>query len=88
VSGGSGGVFRTLVYVGARGGPRFAKTLNGGSHMRVWVEDGLLVERSTRYKGPDCGHTDGIRRFFVARGRLVALDARSVRVRKDCNNRG
>ena len=87
-SGGSGGVFRTMVFVGTRSGPRFLRTLDHGSHMRVWVEDGLLVERSMRYNGPDCGHTDGIRRFFVARGRLVALDARSVRVRKDCNNRG
>ena len=88
ISGGSGGVFRTLIYVASRRGPGFLTTLSGGGNMRVTVEDGLLVERSLRYKGPDCGHTDWIRRFFIARGRLVALDARSIRFREDCKNGG
>jgi hypothetical protein len=86
ISGGSGGVFRTLLFAASRRGPRFIAMLRGVSpgHLRVDVEDGFVVERSPQDPGSNCcWNHDYVRRSFMVQGRLVVLDVRIRPLRKE-----
>jgi hypothetical protein len=77
VSGGSGGIFRTLLFAGPPGAERYVATLRGvePSHLRVTVEDGYVVERSPQDSTATCcWKHDYVRRSVIAHGRLRVID--------------
>jgi len=91
ISGGSGGVFRTLVFVASHRGPRYVAILRGvePGHLRVDVEDGFIVERSPQDPESNCcWKHDYVRRSFMVQGRLVVLDVRILFVREEPSRRG
>jgi hypothetical protein len=77
VSGGSGQIFRTLLFTGPRGTERYVATLRGvePSHLRVTVENGYVVERSPQDSTATCcWKHDYVRRSVIAHGRLRVVD--------------
>lgn len=84
LSGGSGGIFETLLFTGEPGIERYVATLRGvePGHLRVSIDRGYVVERSPQDSTANCcWKHDYVRRSTVAGGRVRVIDVRIARTR-------